>query len=70
MGAMECDRNWCENVMCDRYSLEHGYICDECFDELVSKGPEQNIEDFMSSRKRKNKNKEARARFNIVFPIY
>ena len=36
MGVMACNRNGCKNVMCDRYSEEHGYLCDECFDELVA----------------------------------
>lgn len=36
MGVMECFRNGCDNIMCDRLSHEHGYICNDCFDELVA----------------------------------
>jgi len=35
MGVMSCDRRGCSNVMCDRYSDEHGYICPACYEELV-----------------------------------
>jgi len=38
MGVMKCDRKGCERILCDRYSKEYGYICDECFEELVSLG--------------------------------
>lgn len=34
MGVKECFRKDCENIMCDFYSVKHGYICDECFNEL------------------------------------
>jgi hypothetical protein len=35
MGVMACFRNGCKNIMCDRYSHEFGYICNDCFSELV-----------------------------------
>lgn len=35
MGVLSCDRYGCENIMCDRYSNEYGYICNECFEELI-----------------------------------
>ena len=31
----DCNRRGCHNAMCDRYSDLFGYICDECFDEIV-----------------------------------
>ncbi|MDB4461489.1 hypothetical protein N9043_00915 [bacterium] len=31
---MQCNRNNCENVMCDNYSSDYGYICRECLNEL------------------------------------
>jgi hypothetical protein len=37
MAIMACDRNNCINIMCDRYSSEYGYICNECFEELSTK---------------------------------
>lgn len=38
MGVLSCDRHGCENIMYDRYSPKYGYLCNECFDELVAKG--------------------------------
>ncbi len=38
MSYMQCDREGCENIMCDRYSSQYGYICDKCFKELVASG--------------------------------
>lgn len=35
MGVMRCSREGCKNIMCDRYSQEFGYICNDCFSELV-----------------------------------
>ena len=39
MSVLACDRNGCDNVMCDRLSHEYGYICHECFKDLVNSGP-------------------------------
>ena len=36
MGVMACNRRGCRNIMCGRYSSEYGYICDDCFRELVA----------------------------------
>ena len=52
MGVMGCNRFDCDNVLCDRLSHDYGYICDECFDELVSLGVNTRIDFFMDSRKR------------------
>lgn len=38
--------------MCNRYSYTHGYICEECFAELVSLGVGTDIEDFLESTKK------------------
>jgi len=35
MGIMKCNRLNCENIGCERYSSVYGYICEECFRELV-----------------------------------
>lgn len=53
MGVLTCNRKDCGNVMCDRSSAQFGYICNDCFDELVKSGPHTNIEYFMNSPKRK-----------------
>jgi hypothetical protein len=49
MGVLACDRNGCENIMCDRYSHEFGYICEECFKRLCSLGVSVGIREFMGA---------------------
>lgn len=49
MGVMSCSRNGCNNIMCHRYSVEYGYICNECFEELVHSN--LNATDFMYTKK-------------------
>ena len=49
MGVMSCSRRDCEHIMCDRYSTKYGYICDECFEELVRLGIHANIQEFMNT---------------------
>lgn len=67
MGVMGCNRAGCKNIMCDRHSIKHGYICHECFDELVEKCP-ADIEDFMNTQKSEINREAAYARFNVEFP--
>ena len=67
MGVQSCGKNGCEYVMCDRYSPTYGYICEECFEELVNSGATTNIQDFMNSEKSKENKGEAKARYNYVF---
>lgn len=52
MGVLRCNRRGCENIMCDRYSNEYGYICSNCFEELL-KQPDTSIAQFMNSEKPK-----------------
>jgi hypothetical protein len=55
--------------MCDRLSDKYGYICHECFDELVSLGVQTDIDAFLDSPKR-NKNREAAiAYFEMIFKM-
>ncbi len=49
MGVMTCSRNGCGNIMCNRYSMKHGYICSECFSELMNSN--LSIKEFMESIK-------------------
>lgn len=49
MGVMACDRNECKSILCERYSRSFGYICNECFNELVK--TRMPIGKFMSSEK-------------------
>ena len=69
MGVLPCSREGCENIMCDRHSYVHGYICWECFNELVALGPEASIPDFMQSVKREDRSQAALARFDVEFPM-
>ena len=49
MGVKKCHRNACNEIMCDKYSSEYGYICNECFEEM--KSSRLDIETFMESPK-------------------
>lgn len=71
MGVMACDRNGCENIMCDRHSHIHGHLCDSCFDELVNTGPFTNVFEFMKSHKNETVGlvEEAEARYNVIFKL-
>jgi hypothetical protein len=57
--------------MCNRYSIEYGYLCDECFQELVSKGIDTDIDEFMSSEKPEQPvvYEDAYAKFNDIFEL-
>ena len=47
MGVMKCNRNGCDNIMCQRHSYDYGYICWECYDEMDASNQHPQI--FMSS---------------------
>lgn len=49
MGVMQCDRYGCPNILCVRLSPNYGYICDDCFAELVDAGAETNVGEFMGN---------------------
>ena len=49
MGVLACDRNGCENIMCDYYSETYGYLCWECYNELLDKCDSMTIEMFMKT---------------------
>ena len=71
MSVLSCDRYGCSNVMCDRYSYTHGYICDECFSELVES--EKDVDEFMTSYKPEDYRLEVKKNYydmcNSEFPI-
>jgi hypothetical protein len=72
MGVLACDRRGCENIMCDRISYKYGYICEECFEELVNKGVRTSVAEFMASDKRNNGDnlpQVTRMYFEEVFPL-
>ena len=58
MSVKPCNRVHCENIMCDRYSGNWGYICDSCFDELVTAGIDVDIESFMAHKPEKQATKQ------------
>lgn len=73
MEVLTCDRFWCKNIMCDRHSYEYGYICDECFNELVALGINTDVKDFMNSCKRNETRRDKDYTiefFNEMFPDY
>ena len=66
MGVLPCSREGCSNIMCDRCSDEHGYICDDCFEELILLGIHQDINDFLGVEKKVDIF-EARYYYNKIF---
>jgi len=68
MGVLACSRSCCTNIMCDRYSCEYGYLCDECFEELVSRGI-IDIESFFNEDKKNKFNRfdAIEAYYNEIF---
>ena len=50
MSVVECDRAGCENILCTRMSDTYGYLCEECLEALVAKGPDADITEFMRSQ--------------------
>lgn len=69
MSVLQCFRNSCNNVMCNRYSARYGYICNQCFEELVRLNPES-IQAFMDSPKPNNQysSDQTYRRFDQEFP--
>ncbi len=68
MGVLACDRCGCGNIMCDRLSHFHGYICNECFSELCESGMQP--QDFMDSTKGElTPKRDLTNWYNQIFPI-
>ncbi len=68
MSVLRCARGDCERIMCDRLSHTHGYICEDCFDELVVANP-ADIGSFMDSKVNTMKPKsDPYERFDREFP--
>jgi len=67
MSALSCNRGDCKNIMCDRLSDTHGYICNDCFDELVELGPQTYVEFFMNSDKIQRDASASHAYFDELF---
>jgi len=69
MSVMACSRRGCEHVMCDRYSSKHGYICGDCFSELLESGLDTNIKEFMDSEPGSTILEESIDRYLKEFPM-
>lgn len=69
MSVLQCNRRGCPNIMCDRYSYNHGYLCDSCFEELVVADPED-IDWFMGTTPKSTNppTPDNRDRFDEEFP--
>lgn len=67
MGVMACDRRDCENIMCDEYSTDFGYICYECKTELEESNPKSysDVQNFMSSSKNDSAFLDDNGEFNL-----
>ncbi len=51
MSVLNCNRNGCQNIMCDFYSHTYGYLCRECKQELIESPTVRSITEFMDSPK-------------------
>jgi hypothetical protein len=70
MSVLACSRAGCEHIMCDRYSEEYGYLCEDCFEEAVQNGiVPGTIEVFMASEKRPDHSTAIRACLNEIFTL-
>ncbi|RLI38155.1 hypothetical protein DRO66_02400 [Candidatus Bathyarchaeota archaeon] len=76
VGVKACARRGCPNVMCSRYDKKHGYICGDCFADLVGMVEgvfPVNVSDFMDSEVRReppsNNEETALKLCNTMFPI-
>ena len=54
MSVMSCNRKGCENIMCTKHSHVYGYICNECFEELLLSN--LNTANFMDIEKQSDQN--------------
>lgn len=69
MGVLSCNVKGCTNIMCTRHSHEYGYICDECFDILITLGTEVNLEDFFEGFVELEIKEDAHSFYNELFPV-
>ena len=67
MSVLSCARGDCPNIMCDRYSYQYGYICADCFNELVNSNVE-NIEEFMKGSVNTNLSEDKYKKWDKEFP--
>lgn len=80
MGVMSCNRKGCENIMCDTYIPEIGYLCWECEKEfkagVVKSAPETEFEirhqlrHFIGTEKQEEQQKENEIDVDRFFDQY
>jgi hypothetical protein len=71
MGVNECDRRGCDNILCNRLNAIHGYICDECFNEAITRkiiSASIFMEEDKSSVEETIPEEAYRAMYNQLFP--
>jgi len=68
MGVLTCDRDGCPNIMCNLMSTcRRWYICDDCFEELVTLGPATDLNQFFNSEPTPSLADASRAYFETIF---
>ena len=67
MSVKECNRIGCDNIMCDRYSYEYGYLCDDCFNALSNMSPDTDIREFMGDKTKDFDREESYEKFDAIF---
>lgn len=67
MRDMRCYRRDCTNILCNRYSPIYGNICSDCFKELVDKGMETDVREFLNTSKIKERDEESENHFDKIF---
>ena len=67
MGVKTCNRVSCYNIMCDRHSDEHGYLCDDCFRALLNMSPDADIGEFMEDKTKDFDREESYKKFDAIF---
>ena len=67
MSVLNCSRKDCENIMCDRYVDGYGYICNECYSELLETSPknEKDVILFLETSKKSTKYLDENGHFDI-----
>jgi hypothetical protein len=67
MGVKCCCRKDCENIMCDIYSSEIGYLCYSCYSELKKTNPQslEDVKNFVETSVNINKYIDENGKFQL-----
>jgi hypothetical protein len=55
--------------MCDRYSHRYGYLCNDCFEELVAKGEGVDVHEFLNTPPTPVEKKWSRDKWDEEFAV-